>query len=108
MSLWLEQTNPITKKMIHRRTRYPMIEKAKTTKTLGWEKLKKLKLIEWDNRGMKLNNVTDMEIKFSIDVIINKIYNSSHPNSMPCEVVDLAYKVVKKNLSFELSKLHHI
>lgn len=57
---------------------------------------------------MHLNNVTDMEIKFGIHVIAYKIYNSSRSNIVPCEVVDLAYKFVKNNLSFDLTELQHI
>ena len=54
---------------------------------------------------MKLNEVTDMEIKFSIDVIVHKVHISSHKNSVSCEAIDLAYKVVNENLSFDLVKL---
>ena len=57
---------------------------------------------------MKLNNVTDMEIKFNIHVISHKIYSSSQPNIVFLEAVDLAYKVVKKNFSFDLAELQHI
>lgn len=105
MSFWLEKTYPVTKKMIHRIIGYPMIEKSKTTKTLGQVELKTLTLVEWDGRGMKLNNVTHMEIKFCIHVITHKIYSSSCANNMPCKEMDLAYKIVKKNLSFNLVKL---
>ena len=34
-----------------------------------------------------------------------KIYNFSQLNNMPCEAMDLACKVVKKNLEFDLSYL---
>ena len=54
---------------------------------------------------MKLNGVIDMEIKFGIHVILHEIYSSIYLNNIPCEVVDLEYKVVKKNLSFDLAKL---
>ena len=85
-----------------------MTKKHKATQTLVWEELAKLTLGEWDDKGMSLNNVTNMEIKSSIHIIAYKIYSSSYENNVPCKVVDQAYKVVKKNLSFELSKLHHI
>lgn len=94
------------KKMIHRITWYPMLEKSKATKTLGWEKLAKLMLLEWDGRGMKLNNVFDMDINFFIHIIAHKIYSSRHLNNVPCEAVDLTYKVTKKNISFDLAELH--
>ena len=46
-----------------------------------------------------------MELKFGIYIIPHKIYNSSRLNSVSCEVVDLAFKVVKNNLSLDLTEL---
>ena len=80
-----------------------MLSKAKTTKTLGWEELQKKTLTEWDGRGLRINNVTDIELRFGIHIISHNIYSSSRLNSVPCEAVDLAYKVVKKNLQYDLS-----
>ena len=75
--LWLEQLIQISKKMIHIITGLPMLNKAKATKTLGWVELAKKTLVEWDGRGMKINGVTGMEIKFGIHVIAHKIYSYS-------------------------------
>ncbi|MDF3675366.1 hypothetical protein, partial [Enterobacter hormaechei] len=36
-----------------------ILNKAKTTKTLGREELHKLTLAEWDGRGLKVNTVSD-------------------------------------------------
>lgn len=82
-----------------------MLAKAKITKTLGWAELEKQTLAEWDGRGMKINSVIDVELKFGIHVIAHKIYNSSHLNNVSCEAVDLAYKVVKNKLSYDLADL---
>ena len=82
-----------------------MLNKVKTTKTLGWDELQQKTLAEWDGKGLKINNVTDMELRFGIQIIAHKIYNSNRLNSVPCEAIDLAYKVVKKNLEFDLSDL---
>ena len=82
-----------------------MLTKEKSTKTLGWVELKKKTLTKWDGRGMKISSVTDVELKFGIHVIAHKIYSSSCQNSVSCEVVDLAYKVVKNNLSYDLADL---
>ena len=71
--LWLEQPFLITKKMIHRVTGLPMPSKAKTTKTLGWDELQKKTLAKWDGRGLKIKNVTDLELKFGIYIIAYKI-----------------------------------
>ena len=71
--LWLEQPILITKKMIHRITGLPMLNKAKATKTLGREELQKLTLAEWDGRGLKISNVIDLELRFGIYIIAYKI-----------------------------------
>ena len=91
--------------MIHRITRLPMLNKAKTTKTLSRVELENKTLAEWDGRGMKINNATNMQLKFGICVIAHKIYSSNHLNNVSCEVVDLALKVVKNNMYFNLAKL---
>ena len=91
--------------MIHRITSLPMLAKVKTTKTLGWAELEKKTLPERDGRGMKISSVIDAELKFGIHVIAHKIYSLSCQNSVSCEVVDLAYKVVKNNLSYDLENL---
>ena len=72
----LEHPILITKKMPHRITRSPMLNKVKTTETLGWVELTKWTLTKWDGRGMKLSGIIDMELKFGIHVISHKIYNS--------------------------------
>ena len=90
-------------KMIHKIMGLPMLSKAKTTKTLSRDELQKLSQAVWDGKGLKLNNVTDVELKFGICVIAYKLYSSSQLNSVPCEAVDLAYKVVKKNMEFDLA-----
>ena len=54
---------------------------------------------------MKISSVTNAELKFSIHAIAHKIYSSSHLNSVLCEAVDFAFKVVKNNLSYDLADL---
>ena len=95
----------ITKKMIHKVTGLPMLSKAKTTKTLGWDELQKKTLAKWDGRGLKINNVMDLELRFGIYIIAYKIYSSSWLNSVSYKAFDLAYKIVKKNLEFDLVDL---
>ena len=81
----------------------PMLSKAKAIKTLGRDELQKKTLAKWDGRGLKINNVMDLELRFGIYIIAYKIYSSSQLNSVSCDAVDLAYKVVKKNLDYDLS-----
>ena len=103
--LWLEQPILTTKKMIHRIIGLPMLEKDKSTKTLSRVEVEKKTLAKWDGRGMKISCVIDMELKFGIHIIAHKIYSSSRPNSVSCEAVDLAFMVMKNNLSFDLTEL---
>ena len=95
-------TNLIMKKMIHNITSLPMLAKAKMTKILGWVELENKTLAKWDGRGMKISSVTNMELKFSIHIISQKICNLRRLNTMYCEAVDSAYKVVENNLSINL------
>ena len=54
---------------------------------------------------MEFIGVIDMEIKFAIHVIAHKMYNNNWQKNVACEAMDLAYKVVKKDLSFDLFRL---
>ena len=68
--------------MFHKIIKLPMLNKEKTTKTLGRVELAKITLSKWDGREIKLSSVTDMEVKFSIHVISHKIYNLIHLNNV--------------------------
>lgn len=103
--LWLGHPILRTKKMIHKITRFPMLNKEKTTKTLGRAKLTKITLAKWDGRGMKLSAVNDMELNLGMHLISHKIYSSSWLNNVSYKIVDLSYKVVENNLSFNLTKM---
>ena len=82
-----------------------MLSKAKARKTLGQDELQKKTLAKWDGRGLKINNAMDLELRFGIYIVAYKIYSSSRLNSVSCEAVDLAYKVVKKNMDYDLSNV---
>jgi len=91
--------------MIHGITHLLMLTKDKTTKTLGQVELEKKTLVERDGRGMKISSVTNVELKFGIHIIAYKIYSSSLLKRMSCKVDDLTYKVVKKNIFYDLANL---
>ena len=82
-----------------------MLTKAKTTKTLGQIELEKKTLAKWDGRGMEISSTIDAELKFRIHVIDHEIYNPRWLNSLSCEAMELSYKVVKNNLSYDLADL---
>jgi hypothetical protein len=109
MQIWLEQLVKITKKMIHMVIGLPMlIEKPKATKNIPRAELTEKTRAEWDGRGLKLNGVTNIELKFAIHALAHKMYSSSRQNSVPCEAIDLAYKIVKNDLVFDLAELQLI
>ena len=82
-----------------------MLNKAKVTKTLGKAELVKKTLAEWDERGIKITGIIDMELKFGFYVVSERIYSSNHLNSVSCEAENLALKIVKNNMAFNLAKL---
>ena len=86
--------------------RAPNVEQSKDYQNpKSWVELERKTIVKWDRRGMKINSVTNMELKFGIHVITHNIYSSSDLKSMSCEVVDMALKVVKNNMSINLAKL---
>ncbi|GLJ36888.1 hypothetical protein SUGI_0745720 [Cryptomeria japonica] len=56
-------------------------------------------------KGLKLNNVTDPELKFAIIVIGYCFFQSAKENNVPCAAVDLAYKIVKKGMKVDLCEV---
>ena len=62
--LWLEKLVLIMRKMIHKITSLPLLNKVKATKTLSCEEFQKKSLAEWDDRGLKINNVSNVELRF--------------------------------------------
>ena len=82
-----------------------MLDKPKTTKTLGQVELAKKKNSKWDGRWMNHNGVTNIKIKFGIHVIAHKIYSSIQLDNIPCEALDLAFKMVKINISIDPAEL---
>ena len=79
--------------------------KAKIQKSLGQAKLEKRTLEKWNEKGTKISDITNIELQFAIHIIAHKIQTSSKLNTMLCEEVDLAYKVVKNNLYLDLGKI---
>lgn len=75
------------------------------TKTLSQVELEKKTLAKWHRSRMQISSVSDMELMFKIYIIVHNIYNSNRLNSVSCEAMELAYKVVKNNLSVDLVQL---
>ena len=54
---------------------------------------------------MSIDSILDLLISFIVKVIAHKFFQSSRPNSVFCMVVDLGYKIVKRDHTYDLAKL---
>ena len=54
---------------------------------------------------MTIDTITNPLIDFAIRVIAHKFYQSSRLNSVPCVAVDMGYKVVKRDHTYDLAEL---
>ena len=54
---------------------------------------------------MTIDTITDPLLDFSIRLISHKFYQSSRLHSVPCIVVDVGYKIVKKDHTYDLAEL---
>ena len=59
----------------------------------------------WNKRDMTINKITDPLVEFFVRVISHKFYQSSRLNSVPYIVVDVGYKIVKKDHTYDLAEL---
>ena len=59
----------------------------------------------WNKRGMSISNIQDPLVEFVVRVIFHKFYQSRRLNNVPCIAVDLGYKIVIKDHSYDLSEL---
>ena len=54
---------------------------------------------------MTIDTIIDPLIYFVVRVISHKFYQSSRLNSVPCFAVDIGYKIVKRDHSYDLAEL---
>ena len=105
-SLWLEDAPiKISKRIIHRVTRYPTLERHKTLRSDSKEVIEKNIGEKWNKREMTIDTIHDPLIEFSVRVIAHKFYESNRPNSVPFMAVDVGYKLVKKDHTYDLAEL---
>ena len=105
-SLWLEDGPiKISKRIFHRVTGYPTLDWPKTLKSDSKEVTEKNTRAKWNKRGMNIDTIQDPLINFAIRVISHKFYQSSRVNSVPCIAVDVGYKLVKKDHTYDLAEL---
>ena len=91
--------------MVHRVTGFPTLDQPKTLRSDKRETIEKNIGAKWNNRGMTIDTITNPLLDFSMRVISHKFYQSSRLNSVPCIAVDVAYKLIKKDHTYDLAEL---
>ena len=54
---------------------------------------------------MTIDTIIDPLLNFFVRIISHNFYQSSRLNGVPCIVVDVAYKLVKKDHTYDLAEL---
>ena len=89
-SLWLEDgLVKISKRIVHKVTGYPTLDRPKTLKSDSKEVIKKNTRAKWNKRGMNIDTIQDPLVDFVVRVISHKFYQSKKLNNIPCIVVDV-------------------
>ena len=95
----------ITKKIVHRVTGFPTLDRPKTLRSDKRETIEKNIRAKWNNRGMTIDTIKDPLLDFAVRIVSHKFYQSSRLNNVPCIVVDVAYKLVKNDHTYDLAEL---
>lgn len=103
--MWLDfGLMKINKRVIHLVTGYPTLNHAKSIKYDSRELIERETDATWNERGMSIDNIQDPLVEFAVRVIGHNFYQSSRLNSVPCMAVDLGYKIVIKDHSYDLAE----
>ena len=54
---------------------------------------------------MNIDTIIEPLIEFVVRIISHKFYQSSRLNNVPCIVVDVGYKIVKRDHTYDQAKL---
>ena len=104
--MWLEDVPvKLTKRIIHRVTGYPTLDQHKTLQSESKEVIEKNTGAQWNKRGMNIHTIQDPLVEFVVRVIAHKFYQSNSLNNVPCIVVDVGYKLVKRDHTYDLAEL---
>ena len=103
--IWLESgLVKLTKLMIHRVTRYPTTNQSCAIRSYSKEIIEKNTGAIGDKHGMTIDTITNPLVEFVVRVIAHKFYQSNKINSIPCVAVDMSYKMVKRDHTYDLAK----
>lgn len=105
-NLWLEDAPiKISKRIIHRIIGYPTLDWYKTLRSHYKEDIEKNTKEKWRKRGMIIDTIHDPLVEFYVRVISHKFFQSNRLINVPCMVVDVGYKLVKKDHTYDLAEL---
>ena len=95
----------LTKLIIHRVTGYPTTNRSHSKRSDSKEIIEKNIGAIWNKHGMTIDTITNPLVEFAVRVIAHKFYQSSIIKSIPCVAVDMGYKMVKRDHTYDLAKL---
>lgn len=95
----------ITKKIVHRVIGYPTLDQPNIMGSEAKEIIERNTGAVWNKRGMTINTIKNPLIAFTVRVIVHKFDQSNRLNNEPCIIVDMGYKIVKKDHTYDLAKL---
>lgn len=105
-SIWLDNGPiKITMKIVRRVIGYPTLDLSKTLKSEEKEVIKRNTRVVWNKQGMTIDTIIDPLIYFIVRIIAHKFYQSSRLNNVPCIAVDVGYKIVMKDHTYDLTEL---
>lgn len=84
---------------------YLILDSVKYVHCQGREVIEVITLEKWNKRGMSISTIIDLELDFAMRVIRHKFYQSRKPQSVPCVAINVAWKIVKKDNSYDLADL---
>ena len=74
-AIWLEKgLVRITKKIVHRVTGFPTLDRPKNLKSDKRETIEKNTGAKWNNRGMTIDTIIEPLLDFAVRVISHKLY----------------------------------
>ena len=104
--IWLEGgLVKITKRVIHRVTRFPTLDWPMALRSDAKETIEKNTGARWNKRGMTIDTITDPLVNFVVRVISHKFYQSSRLNNVPFITMDIGYKIVKRDHTYDMVEL---
>ena len=104
--IWLEGGPiKITKRIIYRVIGCPTLDQPMTLRSNSKEVIEKNTSAQWNKRGMTIETIKDPLIEFVVRVISCKLYQSRKLNSVPCIAINVGYKIVKKDHTYDLVEL---